>query len=169
MKHFPQPGTGQAYGFSPRAEATVQSLTHSPSSRPAQRFPNKREFLLQKRSFQSQRFPSCHTPSVQLTGEELSVFSPSPLLTCVNPYVVLVIGDAGEAPSTHGLWTRVGTLACVRSDVNPEDVGGGKRAVAVLKWALEGTHPCSDRVMLMRALPDRSCWECPIHPYPSTV
>lgn len=64
------------------------------------------------------------------------------LLPCVNPYVVLVIGDAGEAPSTHGLWTRVGTLACVRSDVNPEDVGGGKRAVAVLKWALEGTHPC---------------------------
>lgn len=105
----------------------------------------------------------CRQPS----GEEQLSLSSSPLPTCVDSHVVLVIGGAGEAPPAVGLWTHVRTLARVRSDVNLADVGGGKRAATALKRALEGTLTCVDRAQWMRAELDRSCWGCPGHPYPS--
>lgn len=60
--------------------------------------------------------------------------------------MVLVIGGTGEAPSTVGLRTHVGPLACVRSDVNLADVGCGKRAATAHKGTLEGTLTCIERV-----------------------
>lgn len=80
----------------------------------------------------------------------MPVSSP-PLLTCVDSHVVLVIGGAGEAPPAVGLWTHVGTLTRVRSDVNLEDVGGGKRAATARKQALEGSLTCIDRARWIRA------------------
>ena len=53
------------------------------------------------------------------------------------PHVVLVVGGAGEAPSTAGLGAHVRPLACVRADVNLPDVGGGERPATSLKRALK--------------------------------
>lgn len=142
----------------------MQSLTHSASSCPAKRFPNKREQL--KADHQNNQpnkavpisFNYLATLNTMVSvpkisqlphiiragwGGAIGLLTSSPAYLC-EFLVVLVIGDAGEAPSTPGLWTGVGTLACVRSDVNPEDVGGGERAAAELKRALGGMQPCSD-------------------------
>lgn len=58
--------------------------------------------------------------------------------TCVDPDVVLVVGGAGESPTTSLFITDVGPLSSVCADVYFPNVGGGKGALTSLKWALKG-------------------------------
>lgn len=79
--------------------------------------------------------------------------------------MVLVIGGTGEAPPAVRLWAHVGPLACMCSDVDLADVGGGERAATAHKGALEGTFTYSDSNM------DKSCHKAvpgtrPGHLYP---